>query len=304
VRGERVMDELKKALKGSIVALITPFKDGKIDEESFRNLIRWHLKEGTHGILVSGTTGESATLSKEEKKRLFAIALEEAKGKVPLIAGTGTNDTKKTLKLTKMAEELGMDACLLVTPYYNKPTQKGLYEHYKYIATQVNIPIILYNVPGRTGVNLLPETTAKLSEIENIVAIKEACGDLKQVTELKLRCKADFVILSGDDFTAYPTIALGGKGVISVAANVMPKEMAELMEAALNGNYEQALKLHLYLYPLFKVLFIETNPVPAKEALYLMGMINSPEVRLPLSGLSEASFQQLKTILRETYKLV
>ncbi|MGC8872035.1 MAG: 4-hydroxy-tetrahydrodipicolinate synthase [Caldimicrobium sp.] len=298
------MDELKKALKGSIVALITPFKDGKIDEESFRNLIRWHLKEGTHGILVSGTTGESATLSKEEKKRLFAIALEEAKGKVPLIAGTGTNDTKKTLKLTKMAEELGMDACLLVTPYYNKPTQKGLYEHYKYIATQVNIPIILYNVPGRTGVNLLPETTAKLSEIENIVAIKEACGDLKQVTELKLRCKADFVILSGDDFTAYPTIALGGKGVISVAANVMPKEMAELMEAALNGNYEQALKLHLYLYPLFKVLFIETNPVPAKEALYLMGMINSPEVRLPLSGLSEASFQQLKTILRETYKLV
>ncbi|MGB9762068.1 MAG: 4-hydroxy-tetrahydrodipicolinate synthase [Caldimicrobium thiodismutans] len=298
------MDELKKALKGSIVALITPFKDGKIDEESFRNLIRWHLKEGTHGILVSGTTGESATLSKEEKKRLFEIALEEAKGKVPLIAGTGTNDTKKTLELTKMAEELGMDACLLVTPYYNKPTQKGLYEHYKYIATQVNIPIILYNVPGRTGVNLLPETTAKLSEIENIVAIKEACGDLKQVTELKLRCKADFVILSGDDFTAYPTIALGGKGVISVAANVMPKEMAELMEAALNGNYEQALKLHLYLYPLFKVLFIETNPVPAKEALYLMGMINSPEVRLPLSGLSEASFQQLKTILRETYKLV
>jgi 4-hydroxy-tetrahydrodipicolinate synthase len=300
----RAMDDLKKALKGSIVALVTPFKDGKIDEESIRNLIRWHLKEGTHGILVSGTTGESATLSKEEKKRLFEIALEEAKGKVPLIAGTGTNDTKKTLELTKMAEELGMDACLLVTPYYNKPTQKGLYEHYKYIATQVNIPIILYNVPGRTGVNLLPETTAKLSEIENIVAIKEACGDLKQVTELKLRCKADFVILSGDDFTAYPTIALGGKGVISVAANVMPKEMAELMEAALNGNYEQALKLHLYLYPLFKVLFIETNPVPAKEALYLMGMINSPEVRLPLSGLSEASFQQLKTILRETYKLV
>ncbi len=298
------MDDLKKALKGSIVALVTPFKDGKIDEESFRNLIRWHLKEGTHGILVSGTTGESATLSKEEKKRLFEIALEEAKGKVPLIAGTGTNDTKKTLELTKMAEELGMDACLLVTPYYNKPTQKGLYEHYKFIANQVKIPIILYNVPGRTGVNLLPETTAKLSEIENIVAIKEACGDLKQVTELKLRCKPDFVILSGDDFTAYPTIALGGKGVISVAANIMPKEMAELMEAALNGNYEQALKLHLYLYPLFKVLFIETNPVPAKEALYLMGMINSPEVRLPLSGLSETSFQQLKTILRETYKLV
>ncbi|MEZ0343284.1 MAG: 4-hydroxy-tetrahydrodipicolinate synthase [Caldimicrobium sp.] len=297
------MSEIREKLKGSIVALVTPFKDGKIDEESFRNLIRWHLKEGTHGILVSGTTGESATLSKEEKKRLFEIALEEAKGKVPLIAGTGTNDTKKALELTKMAEEMGMDAALLVTPYYNKPTQKGLYEHYKFIASQVKIPIILYNVPGRTGVNLLPDTTAKLSEIDNIVAIKEACGDLKQVTELKLKCKPDFVILSGDDFTAYPTIILGGKGVISVAANIMPKEMAELMESALEGDYSRALELHLYLYPLFKVLFIETNPVPAKEALYLMGMINTPEVRLPLSSLSEASFQQLKSVLRETYKI-
>jgi len=294
---------IREVLKGSIVALVTPFKNGKIDEDSFRNLIRWHLKEGTHGILVSGTTGESATLTKEEKRRLFEIALEEAKGKVPLIAGTGTNDTQKTLELTKMAEELGMDAALLVTPYYNKPTQKGLYEHYKYIASKVSIPIILYNVPGRTSVNLLPETTAKLSEIDNIVAIKEACGDLKQVTELVLKCRKDFVILSGDDFTAYPTITLGGKGVISVAANIMPKEMAELMEAALNGNYSRALELHLYLYPLFKILFIETNPVPAKEALYLMGMIESPEVRLPLTGLSENSFQQLKALLRETYKL-
>ncbi len=293
-----------ETLKGSIVALVTPFRGGKIDEESFRNLIRWHLKEGTHGILVSGTTGESATLSKEEKKRLFEIALEEAKGKLPLIAGTGTNDTQKTLELTKMAEEMGMDAALLVTPYYNKPTQKGLYEHYKYIASQVKIPLILYNVPGRTAVNLLPETTAKLSEIENIVAIKEACGDLKQISELKLKCKEDFIILSGDDFTAYPTIVLGGKGVVSVAANITPKEMAELMEASLNGNYSRALELHLYLYPLFKILFIETNPVPAKEALYLMGMIESPEVRLPLSSLTENSFQQLKTLLRETYKLL
>lgn len=298
------MTDIRETLKGSIVALVTPFKGGKIDEESFRNLIRWHLKEGTHGILVSGTTGESATLSKEEKKRLFEIALEEAKGKVPLIAGTGTNDTQKALELTKMAEELGMDYALIVTPYYNKPTQKGLYEHYKYIASQVRIPIILYNVPGRTGVNLLPETTAKLSEIDNIVAIKEACGDLKQITELKLKCKNNFVILSGDDFTAYPTITLGGKGVISVAANIMPKEMAQLMESALKGDYARALELHLYLYPLFKILFIETNPVPAKEALYLMGMIETPEVRLPLSSLSENSFQQLKTLLRETYKLV
>ncbi len=291
-------------LKGSIVALVTPFKGGKIDEESFRNLIRWHLESGTHGILVSGTTGESATLTKEEKKRLLEIALEEAKGKVPVIAGTGTNDTAKTLELTKMAEEMGADAVLIVTPYYNKPTQSGLYEHYKYIAKNSRIPIILYNVPGRTGVNLLPETTAKLAQdFENIVAIKEACGDMKQVTELVLKCPKDFVVLSGDDFTASFTVLTGGKGVISVAANIMPKEMAELMENCLAGDVSRAKELHLYLYPLFKVLFIETNPVPAKEALYLMGMISSPEVRLPLAPLSENSFNQLKKVLRENYRL-
>jgi 4-hydroxy-tetrahydrodipicolinate synthase len=298
------MADIREKLKGSIVALVTPFKDGRIDEESFRNLIRWHLREGTHGILVSGTTGESATLTKEEKKRLFEMALEEINGKVPVIAGTGTNDTAKTLELTQMAEEMGMDAVLLVTPYYNKPTQKGLYEHYKYIASHTQIPIILYNVPGRTAVNLLPDTVAKLSEISNIVAIKEACGDLKQVTELKLRCQEDFIVLSGDDFTAYPTVMLGGKGVISVAANIMPKEMADLMEASLQGDLRRALELHLYLYPLFKVLFVETNPVPAKEALYLMGLISSPEVRLPLVSLSENSFNVLKQTLRENYKLV
>uniref|UniRef100_A0A832GRD0 4-hydroxy-tetrahydrodipicolinate synthase n=1 Tax=Caldimicrobium thiodismutans TaxID=1653476 RepID=A0A832GRD0_9BACT len=298
------MGEIVTKLKGSIVALVTPFKEGKIDEKSFRNLIQWHLKEGTHALLVSGTTGESATLTDEEKKRLFEIALEEAKGKVPLIAGTGTNDTAKTLKLTKMAEEMGMDAVLLVTPYYNKPTQKGLYEHYKYIATNTQIPIILYNVPGRTAVNLLPDTVAKLAKYPNIVAIKEACGDLKQVSELLLSCPQEFVVLSGDDFTAYATVVLGGKGVISVAANVMPKEMAQFMNAALEGNHHKARELHYYLYPLFKILFIETNPVPAKEALYLMGMIDTPEVRLPLTGLSENSFDQLKKVLREIYKLI
>jgi 4-hydroxy-tetrahydrodipicolinate synthase len=292
-------------LKGSIVALVTPFKDGKIDEESFRNLVKWHLNSGTHGILVSGTTGESATLTKEEKKRLLEIALEEAKGKVPVIAGTGTNNTAKALELTKMAEEMGADAALIVTPYYNKPTQNGLYEHYKHIAKNCRLPIILYNVPGRTGVNLLPETTARLAQdFENIVAIKEACGDMKQVTELILKCPKDFVVLSGDDFTASFTVMAGGRGVISVAANIMPKEMADLMNACLLGDMEKAKELHLYLYPLFKILFIETNPVPAKEALYLMGMISSPEVRLPLAPLSENSFNQLKKVLREHYKLV
>uniref|UniRef100_A0A7V5XGE1 4-hydroxy-tetrahydrodipicolinate synthase n=1 Tax=Thermodesulfobacterium geofontis TaxID=1295609 RepID=A0A7V5XGE1_9BACT len=291
-------------LQGSIVALITPFKDGKVDEASLRNLIRWHLQEGTHGILVLGTTGEAVTIELEERKRVMEIALEEAKGKVPLIAGTGTNDTQKVLKYTKLAEEMGFDLALIVTPYYNKPTQNGLYEHYSYIAKNTKIPIILYNVPGRTSVNLLPETTAKLSQIENIVAIKEACGDIKQVTELLLKCPKDFVILSGDDFTAYATVMLGGKGVISVAANVMPREMSQLMESALNGDMAKAQSLNLKLYPLYKAMFVETNPVPAKTALWLMGKIETPEVRLPLSQLSEKSLETLKTILKENYNLI
>jgi len=291
-------------LQGSIVALVTPFKDGKVDEASLRNLIKWHLQEGTHGILVLGTTGEAVTVDLEERKRVMEIALEEAKGKVPLIVGTGTNDTQKVLKYTKLAEEMGFDAALIVTPYYNKPTQNGLYEHYSYIAKNTNIPIILYNVPGRTSVNLLPETTAKLSQIENIVAIKEACGDIKQVTELLLKCPKDFIILSGDDFTAYATVMLGGKGVISVAANVMPREMSQLMESALNGEVAKAQELNLKLYPLYKAMFVETNPVPAKAALWLMGKIETPEVRLPLSQLSEKSLEILKTILKENYGLI
>ena len=291
-------------LQGSIVALVTPFKDGKVDEASLRNLIKWHLQEGTHGILVLGTTGEAVTVDLEERKRVMEIALEEAKGKVPLIVGTGTNDTQKVLKYTKLAEEMGFDAALMVTPYYNKPTQNGLYEHYSYIAKNTNIPIILYNVPGRTSVNLLPETTAKLSQIKNIVAIKEACGDIKQVTELLLKCPKDFTILSGDDFTAYATVMLGGKGVISVAANVMPREMSQLMESALNGDVAKAQELNLKLYPLYKAMFVETNPVPAKAALWLMGKIETPEVRLPLSQLSEKSLETLKTILKENYGLI
>ncbi|HEA83759.1 MAG TPA: 4-hydroxy-tetrahydrodipicolinate synthase [Thermodesulfobacterium geofontis] len=291
-------------LQGSIVALITPFKDGKVDENSLRNLIKWHLEAGTHGILVLGTTGEAPAIDMEERKRIMEITLEEAKGKVPLIVGTGTNNTKKVFEYTKLAEEMGFDAALIVTPYYNKPSQNGLYEHYSYIAKNTQIPIILYNVPGRTGVNLLPDTTARLSQIENIVAIKEACGDIKQVTELVLKCSKDFTILSGDDFTAYATVMLGGKGVISVAANVMPKEMAQLMESALNGDVTKAQELNLRLYPLYKAMFVETNPVPAKTALWLMGKIETPEVRLPLAQLTEKSLETLKIILKETYNLI
>ncbi|MDF2952924.1 MAG: 4-hydroxy-tetrahydrodipicolinate synthase/N-acetylneuraminate lyase [Thermodesulfobacterium sp.] len=291
-------------LQGSIVALITPFKDGKVDENSLKNLIKWHLEAGTHGILVLGTTGEAPAIDMEERKRIMEITLEEAKGKVPLIVGTGTNNTKKVFEYTKLAEEMGFDAALIVTPYYNKPSQNGLYEHYSYIAKNTQIPIILYNVPGRTGVNLLPDTTARLSQIENIVAIKEACGDIKQVTELVLKCSKDFTILSGDDFTAYATVMLGGKGVVSVAANVMPKEMAQLMELALNGDVTKAQELNLKLYSLYKAMFVETNPVPAKTALWLMGKIETPEVRLPLAQLTEKSLETLKIILKETYNLI
>ncbi len=291
-------------LQGSIVALVTPFKDGKVDETSLRGLIRWHLQQGTDGILVLGTTGEAATLEKEERKRVMEIALEEAKGKVPLIVGTGTNNTARVLEYTKLAEEMGFDAALIVTPYYNKPTQNGLYAHYSYIAKQTKIPIILYNVPGRTSVNMLPDTTAKLAEIENIIAIKEACGDIKQVTELLMRCPKDFIVLSGEDFTALATVFLGGKGVISVVANVTPKEMAALMRYALSGDIAKANELNLYLYPLYKAMFIETNPAPAKHALWLMGKIETPEVRLPLAGLTESSAEQLKKLLQEKYKLI
>lgn len=291
-------------LQGSIVALVTPFKNGQIDEVSLRNLLRWHLQSGTHGILVLGTTGEAVTIDKEERKRIMEIALEEVKGKVPLIVGTGTNNTKTTLEYTKMAEEMEFDYALIVTPYYNRPTQNGLYEHYSYIAKNTKIPIILYNVPGRTSVNLLPETTAKLAQIENIVAIKEACGDIKQITEIIMKVPPHFTVLSGDDFTSYATVMLGGKGVISVAANVMPHEMATLMEKSLQGNIVEAQNLNLKLYTLFKALFIETNPIPAKFALWLMGKIDTPEVRAPLSSLSENSAQQLKKILKEVYNLI
>ncbi len=291
-------------IKGSIVAIVTPFRDdGSVDEEGFRELVRWHLKEKTHGLVVVGTTGESATLTKEEKARLFEIALEEAKGKIPVILGTGTNNTAASIELTRMAKELKADAVLMVTPYYNKPTQEGLYRHYEAVAKAVNIPIILYNVPGRTGVSLSPETVARLAKIRNIIGIKEATGCMKQATEIFRLCGNKFRVLSGDDFTAFSLMALGGHGVISVAANVVPREMSRFMEACLKGQWEKARKMHFKLYPLFKAMFLETNPVPAKTALHLIGRIGSAAVRLPLAPMSEANVEKLRAVLAD-YKLV
>ncbi len=294
----------KKALEGAIVALITPFKDGKLDEESYRELVEWQIKQGIDGLLTVGTTGESPTLSFEEKKRLYELTVEIAAGRVPVIAGTGTNNTAQSIELTKLAADIGVDAVLMVTPYYNKPTQEGLYQHYKAVAEAVKkIPIILYNVPSRTSVSLAPDTVARLAKIKNIVGIKEATGCMKQATEIIRLCGNKFLLLSVDDFTCFTSMVLGGKGVISAAANVAPKEMADMMKAALNGNWEKGRKLHLKLFPLFKAMFLETNPVPAKMALYLMGKIASPEVRLPLTQMSEANTAKLKEILAE-YKFI
>ena len=284
--------------RGSIVAIVTPFKDGRIDEKVYRNLIEFQIENGTDGIVPCGTTGESATLSHEEHERLIELTIETVKGRVPVIAGTGSNNTAEAVRLTRHAKKAGADAALLITPYYNKPTQEGLYQHYKKVAGEVDIPIILYNVPGRTGVNMLPETVARLAEIKNIVGIKEATGDLKQISDVISLCPKEFLILSGDDFTVYPTLAVGGHGVISVVANVAPKDMAGLCDAYFAGDMKKANELHYKLLPLNAAMFYETNPIPVKTALSLMGKV-SGEFRLPLCQMSEGNLNKLKKIMKD-----
>ncbi len=282
--------------KGSIVAIVTPFKNGKFDEKAFKDLIEWHIKEGTDGIVPCGTTGESATLDYEEHYRVIEVTVKTVKGRLPVIAGTGANSTDETIMITKKAKQLGADAALLVTPYYNKPTQEGLYRHYKKVAEAVNIPQILYNVPGRTGVNMLPATVARLAEIKNIVGIKEATGDMKQVSEVIRLCGDRITVLSGDDFTTLPLLALGGKGVISVSANVAPGDVSAMCRAWEEGNIEKARTLHFKLEPLNQAMFIETNPIPAKTALSMMGKIRE-EFKLPLCQMSDANKEKLRKTL-------
>lgn len=292
-----------KTIHGAIVAIVTPFKDGNVDEDALKNLIEWQISAGTHGIVPCGTTGESATLSHEEHMRVVELTVAAVNGRVPVIAGTGSNSTDETIMLTKHAKKAGADAALVITPYYNKPTQEGLYQHFIKVADECKFPMILYNVPGRTSVNMLPQTVARCAENKYIIGIKEATGDLRQVANVIRLCPKGFIVLSGDDFTAMPTVAIGGKGVISVASNVMPKETAAMMNAALNGEIDKARDLHLKLFPLFDSLFIETNPVPAKTALALMGKIPSGEVRLPLCQMSDANQEKLKEVLKG-YKLI
>ncbi len=285
--------------KGAIVAIVTPIKNDRIDYDSYKKLIDFQIKNKTNGILTCGCTGEPATLTYDEHKDLIKFTVEYVNKKIPVIAGTGSNNTKEAIELTEYAEKVKADAALLITPYYNKPTQKGLYLHYKEIAKSVSIPIILYNVPSRTGISIEPETVRELSEIKNIVGIKEASGSLDQVSKiLKLIKRDDFVVLSGDDSLTLPIMAVGGKGVVSVASNIVPLEISKMVEYALNGDYENARKIHLKLFPIFKILFIETNPIPVKTILWLMGMIE-PEWRLPLCGPSQENLEKIKKTIKE-----
>jgi 4-hydroxy-tetrahydrodipicolinate synthase len=284
-----------------MVAMVTPFKDGKVDEPKIRGLVEFHIKNGTDAIVPCGTTGESATLSHEEHNKVVEVTIDAARERIPVIAGTGSNSTSEAIELTKHAKEAGADGALIITPYYNKPTQRGLYLHYKKIANEVDIPLILYNVPGRTGVNLMPQTVADLTPIDNIVAIKEASANLKQIGEIINLCGDKISLLSGDDFTTLPILCLGGKGVISVVANLVPADTAALIDEFNKGNIETARRIHYRLLPLCEAMFLETNPIPIKTAMALCGMLDSSELRLPLSAMSDQNLDRLKKALLDFY---
>ena len=285
-------------LAGVFTALVTPFKNGKVDEDALKGLIEFQLQEGVDGLVPCGTTGEAPTLSYEEHERVIELTVKYAGGSVPVIAGTGSNSTKEAIELTEGAKRLGADACLLTTPYYNKPTQEGLYRHYKEIAEAVDISLVLYNIPGRTGINMAPETIKRVAEIPNIVGIKEASGSLVQVSEIYRLTGGRFTIFSGDDNIFLPMMSVGAVGVISVVSNIMPKELKELYRAfAEEEDIKKARDLHTRLMPLFQGMFIETNPIPVKEALYYIGMIEK-EFRLPLCPLSDANSRYLKGLLK------
>lgn len=283
---------------GSIVAIVTPFKNGQVDEEAYRQLIEFQITNGTSAIVPCGTTGESATLNVEEHARVIDIALEAANKRVPVIAGTGGNSTSEAIELTEHAKKVGADASLQVTPYYNKPTQEGLYQHFRAIAKAVPLPQVLYNVPGRTGVNMLPETVARLAELPEVVAIKEASGNIGQMAEIVRLAGDNITLLSGDDNVTLPVLSLGGKGVISVVANIAPKDSADLIKAWEAGRVAEAKALFFKLFPLCQAMFFETNPIPIKTSLALMGKIQD-EMRLPLCPMSPGNLDRLKKALTD-----
>ena len=283
-------------VRGSNVAIITPFKDGEVDYRKLQELVEFHISSGTDGIVPVGTTGESPTLSHEEHGKVVETVIKTVNKRVPVIAGAGSNSTREAISLTRHAKEAGADAVLSITPYYNKPTQNGLIRHFTSIAEAVDIPIVMYNVPGRTGVKLLPETVAKLSELKNIVAIKEACGSIEQVCAILSRC--DITVLSGDDSLTFPMLAVGGRGVISVSANVMPGDMAAIISLFEAGRMEESRKLHYKYWDLFRDLFIETNPIPVKTAMDMMGLLEF-DVRSPLCPMVDSNKEKLRATLEK-----
>ena len=285
--------------RGAFVAIVTPFIDGQLDEQGLKDLIEFQIAGGTHGIVPCGTTGESATMSHEEHHRVVELTIETVAGRVPVLAGTGSNSTSETIELTRHAKEAGADGALVITPYYNKPSQEGLYQHFKTVAEAVDIPMILYNVPSRTSVDMAAATVARCAEIDNIVGIKEATADMNRACDVIRRCPDDFAVLSGDDFTSMALVLLGGTGVISVTSNVHPSGMAQLMEAALAADVAKAREIQYTLFPLMGSMFYDTNPVPAKKALELMGKIKSGQPRQPLWEMAEEPLQRMTAILKE-----
>jgi len=285
--------------KGSMTAIITPFKNGKVDEKTLRDLIEFQIKNGTSGIVPCGTTGESATISFLEHDRVVDITVDQVKKRVPVIAGTGSNSTEEAITMTVHAAEVGADASLQVSPYYNRPTQKGLYEHFKAVADAVKIPIILYNIATRTGVNIEPETIAKLADdCKNIVGVKEASANLEQMSRIRSLCPKSFALISGDDGLTLPVLSIGGTGVISVVSNIAPKDVAELVSSFEKGDILRAQELHYKLLPLVKAVFIETNPIPIKTAMGLLKMCE-PDLRLPMCSMMPENLEKLKKALKD-----
>jgi 4-hydroxy-tetrahydrodipicolinate synthase len=284
--------------KGTLTAIVTPFRDGEVDERALRDHIEWQVQSGVDGIVPCGSTGESATLSHAEHERVIRITVEQVRKRVPVVAGTGSNSTAEAIRLTASAREMGADGALLISPYYNKPTQDGIFKHYKTIATSVDLPLLVYNIPGRTGSNIAPETFARLAEVKNIVGVKEASGSMDQTSDILRLCGDRLTILSGDDALTVPLMALGAKGVIATIGNVMPREMHELAAAGLAGDFARAREIHYRMLPLMRALFIETNPIPVKQALAFMGRCCN-ELRMPLVPMTAPAAEKLRAAMKE-----
>jgi 4-hydroxy-tetrahydrodipicolinate synthase len=284
--------------EGVLTAVVTPFRDGAVDEPALRNLVDLQIEAGIDGLVPCGSSGEAATLSHAEHRRVVEIVVQAARGRVPVVAGTGSNSTREAIELTQHAKAAGADGALLISPYYNKPTQEGIFLHYAEVARATSFPLLAYNIPGRTASNILPATIARMADVPQIVGVKEASGDVGQIAEVIARCPEDFAVLAGDDAMTLPLLALGGRGVIATTANVAPSAMVQMIRAFRVGDVAEARRIHYRLLSLFQVLFCETNPIPVKAALALMGVCG-PEIRLPLTPLSEPNRERLQVVLKE-----